>query len=287
MSSDIDLLKTHVSVLVNSSKPRNFKNSDILDTVALYIKNQFKEYGFEKISEQKYKAREKTYKNVIASVGPENTDLIVIGAHYDVCGDLPGADDNASGIAGLLECARIIHKNREKLKNRVEFVAYSLEEPPFFNTRYMGSYLHSSYLSDNDVKVKLMICLEMIGYFSDEKKSQEYPVGLLKPFYGSKGNFIACVTNFKSGKYARKLNKIFNTQTEIKSKYLISPRFLPGIDFSDHRNYWGYKMHALMITDCAFYRNKNYHTLDDTIDRLNFDKMVQVVNGTILFVLQL
>ncbi len=287
LTSNIDFLKAHVATLVNTSRPRNYKNPDILDSVARYITSEFEKYGFNNVREQKYDAKGSTYKNIIASVGPENAKRIVLGAHYDVCGPLPGADDNASGVAGLLESARILFQNKDKLKNRVDFVAYSLEEPPYFNTRFMGSYIHASSIADSGVAVKLMICYEMIGYYSEEKESQEYPIGILKPFYGSRGNYIACVSDFKSGNYARKLKKVFNKQTNIKSKCLMAPKFLTGIDFSDHRNYWGYKMHALMITDSAFYRNKNYHSSGDTIDLLNFDKMGQVVNGTVIFVLQL
>jgi Zn-dependent M28 family amino/carboxypeptidase len=287
LESNTVFLKNHVETIVTTSKPRNYKNIDILDSAALYIKTEFEKYGYKNIREQKYDVKGDTYQNVIASVGPEDAERVVIGAHYDVFGNLPGADDNASAVAGLLECARIIYKEKDKIKNRIDFVAYSLEEPPYFNTRFMGSYIHSSSLSDSGIDVKLMICLEMIGYYSDEKNSQDYPLGILKPFYGSRGNYIACVSNFRSGKYAKKLKKVFNKQTEIKSKTLIAPSFLTGIDFSDHRNYWGYKMHAIMVTDGAFYRNKNYHTSDDTIDRLNFDKMGQVVNGMVLFVLQL
>jgi Zn-dependent M28 family amino/carboxypeptidase len=280
-------LKKHVSQLVDTEKPRNFENTEILDSVAQYIRHEFDCYGFSESQFQSYSVKETQYHNVVAAIGPPDSELIVIGAHYDVYGELPGADDNASGIAGLLECARLIAHHKEKLKKRVEFVAYTLEEPPFFGTRFMGSYVHATSLVDSQKKVKCMICLEMIGYFSDEKNSQDYPLGFLKPFYGSKGDYIACVSNFRSGKYARKLNKIFTSETGIKSKCLTAPGFLTGIDFSDHRNYWGYKIPALMITDSAFYRNKKYHTAGDTIDRLDFDKMVHVVEGTVAFILQL
>jgi hypothetical protein len=126
----------------------------------------------------------------------------------------------------------------------------------------------------------------MIGYFNEERDSQEYPLGILKPFYGSKGNYIACVSNVTSGKHAKRLRNIFNKQTGLKSKSLIAPAFVNGIDFSDHRNYWGYKMPAIMVTDGAFFRNKQYHTAGDTIETLNFSKMAQVVDGVVLFLLQ-
>ena len=287
ISSDINLLRKHITTLVKTDNPRNFENIEMLDSVARYIHSEFESIGFDKVRDQCYEAKGNKYKNVVASVGPQNTEVIVVGAHYDVFGYLPGADDNASGIAGLLECARIIYSNKINLKNKIEFVAYTLEEPPFYGSRFMGSYVHATSLVDSAVQVKLMICLEMIGYFSDEKNSQDYPLCILKPFYGSRGDFIACVSNFKSGKYARKLNKVFKKQTEMKSKVLIAPSFLSGIDFSDHRNYWGYKMNAIMITDGAFYRNKNYHTKYDMMDKLDFNKIVKVVNGTSMFILQM
>ncbi len=280
-------LKQHVKVLTSTSKPRNYQNTYILDSIAAYIKSEFIKYGFEHVSEQCYEARGKTYRNVIASVGPPNTDLIVIGAHYDVFSESIGADDNASGIAGLLETARVLFLMKDSLKNRIEFVAYSLEEPPFFRSRFMGSYVHASSLSDNLIKVKLMICYDMIGYYNDQKKSQEYPLGILKLFYGTKGNFIACASNMKYGRYATKLRNTYNKQTNIRSISVIAPAFMQGIDFSDHRNYWGYKMPAIMVTDGAFYRNNNYHTIYDTMEKLNFSKMVEVVNGVARFVLQL
>jgi len=285
--ADTAHLYSHVFTLVNTPEPRNFEHIDMLDSVARYIAGEFRSYGYGSVTEQTYDVKGNTCKNVIASIGPESTEVIVIGAHYDVCGPQPGADDNASGVAGLLECARLLYDKRDSLRHRIEFAAYSLEEPPFFGTRFMGSYIHASSLADNAIKVKLMICLEMIGYFSNEKKSQSYPLGIMKPFYGSKGDYIACVSNFSSGRFAKKLDGIFNRQTTLRSIALVAPGFLTGIDFSDHRNYWGYKMKALMITDSAFYRNRNYHTTDDTVATLNFEKMAQVVNGTVSFVLQL
>jgi hypothetical protein len=285
--SDKEKLKKHVSALVNTETARNYENTEILDTIARYIFTEFKSYGFTDVREQVYDVNGRQYRNVIASIGPELSERVVVGAHYDVYGDLPGADDNASGVAGLLECARLIHKKNGMLKNRIDFVAYTLEEPPFFRTQNMGSYRHASSLSDSGVNVKLMICLEMIGYFDTSKRSQSYPTRLLKPFYGSRGDYITCIANFGSGKYARSINTVFNKQTIIKSKCLISPSFIKGIDFSDHRNYWGYKMPAILITDTAFYRNLHYHTSDDTIEKLDFGKMAEVVNGVGLFLTQM
>ena len=123
-------------------------------------------------------------KNIICSINTDKKERIVIGAHYDVCGDQDGADDNASGVAGLLELARLL--KHEKLNYRIDFVAYTLEEPPFFGTENMGSSIHAKYISDNKISLKGMISLEMIGYFNDKPHSQKYPLSFLKWFYGNK-----------------------------------------------------------------------------------------------------
>jgi hypothetical protein len=285
--ADKELLFRHVSRLVNTPAPRNYSNTAVLDTVAVYIATELKSYGFSDVHEQVYTVQDIQYKNVIASVGPDSTPRVIIGAHYDAFGDTQGADDNASGVAGLLETARLTYENRSLLKNKVEFAAYSLEEPPYYDTRFMGSYIHASDIADNGINVYLMICLEMIGYFTDEVKSQEYPLGILKPFYGSKGNFVLIVANFGSASQALSLNKVINEKSKITSKYIIAPKILPGVDFSDHRNFWGYGMDAVMVTNTAFYRNKNYHTIHDTTDKLDFVKMSEIVNGVVHYLLML
>jgi hypothetical protein len=287
LKADTATLYRHVSKLVNVPAPRNYSNTTVLDTIAAYIAAELKSYGFSDVHEQVYSVKDKQYKNVIASVGPDSTPRIIVGAHYDAFDDTPGADDNASGVAGMLEVARLLCENKMLLNNKVEFVAYSLEEPPYYDTRYMGSYIHASDIADNGINVYLMICLEMIGYFTNELKSQEYPLGILKPFYGSTGDFIIVVSNLGSASKARKLNTVNNKKTDITSKYLVSPKFIHGVDFSDHRNYWGYHMDAVMITNTAFYRNKNYHTIHDTMDKLDFVKMSHVVNGIAHYLLML
>jgi hypothetical protein len=267
--------------LTQRSKPRNYKNKEILDSCAQYIKDQFKSYGISETFEQKYGL----FKNIIGEIGPKASELIVVGAHYDVYGNMPGADDNASGIAGLLETARLLMQHDSLLKNRIQFVAYSTEEPPFFRSNRMGSYLHVLYLKDNKQKPKVMICLEMIGNYNEDKNTQEFPIGIMKWFYGSRGNFILNVSDIKSSSFAKDLSKTINQNTNIQSKYLIAPRILPGVDFSDHMNYWKFHMKAIMVTDCAFYRNKNYHSEDDKMQYLNFTKMSEVVKGLSIFIL--
>ena len=142
----------------------------------------------------------------------------------------------------------------------------------------MGSFIHAKSLHDNKVNVLGMVSLEMIGYYSDASKSQEYPLPFMNLFYPTKADFIAVVGNFASSKLIKHFKNTMNL-TPLDAESLKAPACLIGIDFSDHMNYWKFGYHAIMITDTAFYRNLNYHSVSDTIYTLNFDKMKEVVKG--------
>jgi hypothetical protein len=269
-------LRNHVAWLTSTSSPRLFSNIPVLDSVAQRIYDHFRVYT-DSVLMQEFKVNGKTYRNVIASFGTQFSERVVVGAHYDVCGSQPGADDNASGVSGLLELSRMLAES--PLKYRIDLVAFSLEEPPYFRSPAMGSYIHAKSLADSKAVVRGMISLEMIGFFSEKKQSQDYPVGILKLFYGGRGNYITVVRKFGSGKFSRMMMRSFRREASIPVKSFKGPRFLPGIDFSDHLNYWKYGYSAMMITDTSFYRNKNYHTIYDTIDTLDFQKMAKVIDG--------
>lgn len=274
-----DRLYNDINFLTSINPPRNYKNINSLNECAYYIYNEFKKLNSFSIEFQKYKIVEDEYKNIIASYGPKSSERIIIGAHYDVCDNQPGADDNASAVAGLLEIARLISEQKPELKNRIDFVAYTLEEPPFFETEFMGSAVHARSLAKSNVKVKIMICLEMIGYFSENKNSQKFPLPILKLFYPSKGNFIAVVGKSNSKKMVKTIKQYINEVSLINAYSLTSPVIIPGINLSDHQSYWKYNYKALMITDTSFFRNPNYHKTTDTISTLNFNKMKEVVKG--------
>lgn len=274
--ADTTLIKQHLVNITKTEKFRNHKNINQLNEIADYIKSSFQTYT-DSVVFQEFDVHGKTYKNVIASFGTEHKKRVIIGAHYDVCGNQEGADDNASGIVGLLELARML--KGEQLNYRIDLVAYTLEEPPHFKTEYMGSYIHAKYLKDNKIDIYGMLSVEMIGYFNDEKKSQTYPVGLLSLFYGNKGNYITLVRKFGSGKFARKFVTRYKKSKTITTKKFTGPKFLPGIDFSDHLNYWKFGFSALMITDTSFYRNFNYHEPTDTIETLDIKRMAKVIDG--------
>lgn len=280
---DLDVSTVHlretVSFLTGIRPYRNHLNLDSLQRAAQYIEQRFREYGL-KTEEQWLEVDGQKYLNVIGTIGADKSERIVIGAHYDVCDDQPGADDNASAIAGLLETARLMSLHGRNSKYRFDFVAYALEEPPFFATENMGSYIHAKSLQEANATVKGMICLESIGYFSDKKNSQEYPAGIMKWFYPKIGNFIAVVGNFKSGSFLKEVKKHMQAAA-IGVESLKAPALLPGVDFSDHRSYWTFGYPAVMITDTAFYRNPHYHMATDAVDTLDFEKIKEVVKGVV------
>lgn len=281
---DSTFLLKHLEALVETEKPRNVQNIESLNKAADYIFKQFSKYSSQ-VEYQKFLIGKVEYKNVICSFGPKDAERIIIGAHYDVCENQPGADDNASGVAGLLELARMF--KGEELIYRIDLVAYTLEEPPHFGSERMGSYKHAQYLSENDIKVLGMVSLEMIGYFSDEKNSQQYPIKALKLFYGSKGDFITSVQTYRSGKFVKKFNRKMGKNKFIKHKKFTAPKSIGGVDFSDHRNYWHFGYSACMITDTAFMRNSNYHKPTDTIESLDLTRMTGVVDAVFESIMKL
>lgn len=275
-AADSTLVFQHFKAILSTEKARNFEHPDELDKVAEYIFNVFDLYGDSTVY-QSYTARGNTYRNVITSFGPTDKPRIIVGAHYDVCGYQDGADDNASGVVALLELARML--DPQTLNYRVDLVAYSLEEPPYFRSDYMGSSVHAAYLHRNQIPVYGMVCLDMVGYFSDEKGSQKYPIPLLKIFYGSRGNYISSVRKYHPGKFARKFNRLFKSNNFIKVKTLKAPAKVPGIDFSDHLNYWEYDYSAIFITDGGFYRNPNYHQAGDVLETIDIARFMAVIDA--------
>jgi len=269
-------LRRDVEYLVKSFVPRDAYRPDNLRTMAKYLEERFAVAGA-RVALQKYGIDGREYYNVIASYGPEKGSRLVVGAHYDTCCELPGADDNTSGVAGLLALAPLLAK--VELKHRIDLVAFTLEEPPFFRTEGMGSAQHARMLVDENAQVSLMIALEMIGYFTDAPDTQAYPLPFLKLLYPTTGNYLAVVGRTGEGSLARKLKSKLMASTGIPIYSINAPEFIPGMDFSDHLNYWRHGFPAVMLTDTAFYRNKNYHTAADTPETLDYERMAEVVRG--------
>ena len=277
-------LEAHVRALSEGFSPRDFTHPENLDRAAAYIREQFAQ-ATRDVSEETFQVYASTYRNVIASFGPDTEERIVVGAHYDAAGPFPAADDNASGIAGLLELARLL--GATSLPMRVDLVAYPLEEPPFFRTPHMGSSVHARSLRRQGVKVRAMLSLEMIGYFVDTPGSQRFPLGILRAFYPSEGNFIAVVGKLGQGSVVRRVKRAMRGASPLPVYSINAPRWIPGVDFSDHASYWDEGYPAVMITDTAFYRNPYYHTARDTPETLDYSRMAMVVQGIHAAVLQL
>jgi len=273
-------LTEHTKILSEKLSPRDSDNPNNLIKTAKYIEKILNNSS-KNVSLEYFDVNEKSYANVIATYGPDSEEVIVIGAHYDAYSIFPGADDNASGVAGLLELGKLI--KTLNLKNRIELVAYTLEEPPNFATTNMGSAQHATNSRLKNKKIKIMISLEMIGYFNEEEGSQQYPSKLLSLIYPDKGNFIAVVDQVLSNQ-AQSIKSAINRHTDLSAYSINAPAFIPGIDFSDHRNYWINDYPAVMVTDTSFYRNFNYHTLNDTYDRLDYEKMAKVIYGLFKYI---
>jgi hypothetical protein len=273
-SVDPARLEAHVRTLCEVFSPRDFEHHENLEEAGRYIRDQF-ERSKATVSDQPFQVNGKTYRNIVAAFGPETADMIIVGAHYDSFGSGAGADDNASGVAGLLELANLLGKHPPAI--RTELVAYTLEEPPFFRTATMGSAIHAASLKQRNVNVRAMLSLEMIGYFSDAANSQRLPLGVLSLIYPTTGNFIAIVGSVGEGMLVRKVKHAMSGASALPVYSINAPAIIAGVDFSDHLSYRNNGYPALMITDTAFYRNSAYHTNGDTADRLDYRRMGMVV----------
>ena len=276
LAVDARTLEAHVRMLSETLVPRNEARRENLDRVAAYIGAELGRAGG-RVEEQPFEVDKRTYRNVIAAFGPPAGEIVVVGAHYDAFGLFPGADDNASGVAGLIELGRLL--GRTPPPRPVHLVAYTLEEPPYFRTESMGSAVHAAALQRGNARVRAMLSLEMIGYFSDASGSQEYPLRVLHAFYPDRGDFIAVVGRFGEGGLVRSVKRAMSGATTLPVRSITAPAALAGVDFSDHLNYWERGIAAVMITDTAFFRNRAYHTRDDTPERLDYEKMAKVVAG--------
>ncbi len=278
LKSNQSKLYSHVEFLTSISPARNCENVASLNCAAAYIAQELAECGC-KMDEQAYEVDGEEYRNIIGTMGPADGPRIVVGAHYDVAGDQPGADDNASAVAGLLETARLLATRSHKLGKRIDFVAYTLEEPPHFGSDSMGSAVHAGSLKNAGVEVEFMVCYEMIGYFSDEPGSQTYPDPVMSSMYPDKGNFIVVVSNEMSANLTSVIAFYMKKNCKIQVENIALPSTYGLAGLSDQRNYWKNGYPAVMINDTSFLRNPNYHQETDTIDTLDFPRMAEVVNG--------
>ena len=268
-----DVLEGHVRKLAEEYHPRSSLYHANMERCAEYIAEIFRQTGGE-VRFQEIPNMNPAPRNVICTFDQGHEDWLIVGAHYDSFGNTPGADDNASAVAILLEVSKLIGA-ADDIGMNLEFVAYTLEEPPYFGTRDMGSYVHAEALHQSGRRVKGMICLEMMGFFSDEPHSQSYPIPALNLMYPDTGDFLAVIGKLDQQTFTREVKKGMKGVTPLEIHSINAPTVVQGIDFSDHRNYWTFDMNAVMITNTAFYRNHHYHRTTDTPDRLDYDRMAQ------------
>lgn len=271
-------LRSIVAELAGEIGARPFRDLPRLEAAAGRIESRLAACGLTVFS-QSFVYDGRTYRNLVAELtGTEAPQkILVVGAHYDTVSDSPGADDNASGVAGLIGLARALAA--APLKKTVRFVAFALEEPPVYRSRNMGSYHYAESLKRSGSEVEGMVCLEMIGYFTDRPGSQHYPLPFMNRAFPKTGNFIAIVGNRRSAKFTRRLAEGFRSATDLPLSTLNAPAFVVGIDFSDHWSFGKFGYPALMVTDTSFYRNPHYHTPADLPDTLDYERLAKVVAG--------
>ncbi|MFP2908878.1 M28 family peptidase [Pyxidicoccus sp. 3LFB2] len=273
---DPDSLRASVRMLSETFHPRDASHPENLERAADYLAERLAKAGGQ-VESQPVPAGGREYRNIIARFGPEDGERLVIGAHYDSVHGTPGADDNASGVAALLELAVLL--GREAPLLRVDLVAYTLEEPPYFSTAHMGSAVHARALKQAGAKVRAMLSLEMLGFFSDAPDSQDYPMPALRLRYPDTGHFIGVVGIPGDGGLTDAVARAMRAASPLPVESLVAPPGLAGVDFSDHASFWEQGFRALMVTDTAFFRNPRYHTARDTWDSLDYVRMAQTVQG--------
>jgi Zn-dependent M28 family amino/carboxypeptidase len=271
-------LRESVKYLAHLIGERSFRNLPALEKSASFIEEKFRASGLS-FNRQPFEFSGNTYFNIIAEVHGKDPRALpfILGAHYDTVEGSPGADDNASGVAALLELARLlVHSPPER---NIILAAFTLEEPPAFGESRMGSLVYAQSLRKGGVDIYGMASLEMLGFYLDEKNSQFYPLPAFRFMYPDKGNFIAFVGDAASKKLTNRFKETFKGHSDFPMKSLSASPLIPGISFSDHYSFWksGYK--AFMITDTAFYRNPYYHAKGDTWDTLDYARMARLVQG--------
>jgi Zn-dependent M28 family amino/carboxypeptidase len=272
-----DRVERHVTVLAGDIGERNLWHPRQLEAAALYIERMLGSAGYA-VARQEFKARGVDVANIEAEATGTSkpSEIVILGAHYDSVVGCPGANDNATGVAALLEIARLLAG--APLSRTVRFVAFVNEEPPFFQTEAMGSRRYAERSRERNETIVAMLSLETIGCYSDKKKSQRYPFpfGL---FYPKTGNFIGFVGNLSSRDLVGRVHDAFERHSEFPAHATAAPGWMTGIGWSDQSEFWKRGYPAVMVTDTALFRYEHYHTADDTPDKIDYDSLGRVTEG--------
>lgn len=270
-------LQMHVERLAGDIGERNVFASEALQRAAVYIEDEWGTMGYD-VERLEYDVSGIRCANLVTTRkgSARSSEILLLGAHYDSVIGSPGANDNASGVAALLEIARMFQAVEPMLT--VRFVAFVNEEPPFFWTHKQGSMVYAEAARRRGDDIRLMASLETIGCYSDQPGSQSYPP-LFRLFYPNRGNFIGIVSDFGSRPAMQRLAEAFRAQSDFPLQTVSTFRFIPGVSWSDHRSFWRHGYPAVMVTDTAFYRYRHYHAPTDTADKLAFPELAQVTLG--------
>lgn len=268
-------LRSHVEAI--AGKPRNTDHPEALEAAAQYIEARLGKLGHT-LERQTYLADGQSVRNIHTLIGPPlpGAPTFIVGAHYDSAYDAPGANDNGSGVAALLELARLL-KDHQPRRHRLRLVFFVNEEPPHFLESTMGSAHFARWITARE-KVRGMISLETIGSFSDKPGTQKFP----PPFslvYENRGDFVAFVGTTQGRALVNEALAAFRRHTAFPSIGGVGYRVIPGIDWSDHASFDDHAIPALMITDTAIFRYPHYHKRTDTPDKLDYERLSRVTKG--------
>jgi len=278
-------LQTHVETLAGEIGERNLFHYPELLRAAEYIEASFSKSGFAARS-QAFQVNGKTVRNIEVEIPGTESDkgIVVVGAHYDSVEGSPGANDNATGVGGVLELARLLRDRQSR--RSVRLVAFVNEEPPYFYSDAMGSVQYADRSAARNENIVAMLSLETIGYYSDERKSQRYPVPL-SLFYPDTGNFIGFVGNLRSKNLVRRAVERFRANARFPSEGLAAPGWLTGVGWSDHWSFWRAGFSAIMVTDTALFRYHQYHSAADRPNVVDYERYARVVDGLVPMVVDL
>jgi len=265
-----------VQMLAGKIGERNMLHYAQLNAAADFIEDSFSRAGLHPRRDS-YDVRGQGCHNIEAEIPGTRPDIVLIGAHYDSVLGSPGANDNGSGVAALLALARRFAG--KPAQQTLRFVAFVNEEPPYFLSGQMGSFVYAGRCKARGDRISAMISLETIGYFSDAPQSQTYPAPGLGVFYPTVGNFIGFVGNVHSRALLRRSIALFRKHAKIPSEGAALPSFVPGVSWSDQWAFWQHGYPGIMITDTAPFRYPHYHSATDTPDKLDYDRFALVVSG--------
>jgi len=270
-------LRRHVERLADEIGERHVQRPEALHAAERYIDETLRAHGHD-VHRQNYEAQGVDCANLEVTIpgGDRASEIVLAGAHYDTVPGSPGADDNASGVAAILELARLLRD--AKPARTIRLVAFVNEEPPFFFWGEMGSKVYARAARARGDDIRVMLSLEMLGCYSDEKGSQGYPP-LLGWFYPKQGNYVAFVSNLRSRHALRNVFDAFRAGSDFPAEKLAAPALVPGIGWSDQLSFWREGYPAAMVTDTAFHRYRHYHQPTDTPEKLDYARMAQVVEG--------